>query len=130
MDSLLQRFLTLIVSHFSLVASQELQKVRHILCICFCARFIKRADFKVEMGWSVSRMTFWKVKVADPVLCLTMYFFCVLFCPLPKQEIKLPYVSEMLQGPLVVFRSSAAVSVSHTRWKKMKTGWTFVLDAH
>lgn len=78
MDSLLQCFLTLIVSHFSLVPSQELQKVRRVLCVYFSAQFIKWAHFKVETGWSVDRMTFGEFKVADPVLCLTMYFFCVL----------------------------------------------------
>lgn len=53
-----------------------------------------------------------------------------LICSLPKQEIKFPYVGGMWQGPLVGFRSSTAISVSHTRWKNAKTGWTFVLDAH
>ena len=135
MDSLLQWFLTLVVSHVSLVPSWELQKVRDVLCVDFSAQFVKRAHFKVEMGWSVGRTTLWEFKVAHPVLCLTVYFFCVLgmsylICPLPKQEIKFPYVSGMLQGPLVVFRSSIAISVSRTRWKKTKTGWTFVLDAH
>lgn len=124
MESLLQCFLTLSGSHSSLGPAQALQNV---LCVFFSAQFMKQARFKVETGWSAGRTTFWELKVADAVFCLTVYFFCL---ALPRDEIKFPCVSGMLQGPLVVFRSSSAIFVSHTRWKKPKPGWTFVLDAH
>lgn len=52
---------------------------------CFSAQFIRQADLKVDVCWSLSRNTLWKCEHADPVLCLAVYFSCVLAQALLRQ---------------------------------------------